>query len=140
MENRKEDKIKDLNGYLVELEEILPKDLNEYLTNFEKKAACERYFEKIIEAVIDLAFLIIKENKFRNPNSERDALKILFEEEVIGEGLSIKISEAKSMRNIIIHEYGNIDDELVFDSLTKELIKDVHDFIGGVLDYDKKKS
>ena len=33
------------------------------------------------------------------------------------------------MRNIIAHEYGKIDDELVFHSITEELEKDILDLI-----------
>ena len=33
------------------------------------------------------------------------------------------------MRNIISHEYGKIDDEIVFDSIKDELILDAEEFI-----------
>ena len=33
------------------------------------------------------------------------------------------------MRNIIAHEYGKIDDELVFNAITDELIDDMTEFI-----------
>jgi len=36
------------------------------------------------------------------------------------------------MRNIIAHEYGEIDDEIVFNAITEELIKDVGEFIKGI--------
>ena len=49
---KKEDKIEEINKYLEEFSQILPPTYEVYLENFEKRAACERYFEKIIEAVI----------------------------------------------------------------------------------------
>ena len=33
------------------------------------------------------------------------------------------------MRNIIAHEYGEINNELIFESIKNELIKDVSEFI-----------
>ena len=33
------------------------------------------------------------------------------------------------MRNIIAHEYGKIDDEIVFGAVTEQLGKDVREFI-----------
>ena len=33
------------------------------------------------------------------------------------------------MRNIIAHQYGEIDDELVFKAISQELEKDVNEFI-----------
>jgi uncharacterized protein YutE (UPF0331/DUF86 family) len=35
----------------------------------------------------------------------------------IDKRLSSKLKEAKGMRNIIAHEYGNIDDKIVFKSM-----------------------
>ena len=33
------------------------------------------------------------------------------------------------MRNIIAHEYGKIDDKIVFEAITEELERDVKEFI-----------
>ena len=33
------------------------------------------------------------------------------------------------MRNILAHEYGEVDDEVVFEAITEELDKDVSKFI-----------
>ena len=123
--SRRGDKIIEIEKYLIELKNIMPKDIEEYLGNLEKKAACERYFEKVIEACVDLVFVVIREGGFRSADSDRDALDVLCENGVISCELADGLGNAKSMRNIIIHEYGNIDDELVFNSLKNELIKDV---------------
>ncbi len=132
MENRKGDKIIEIEKYLKELESFLPSDFNKYINNIEKKAACERYFEKIVEAVIDLVFLVIKDREFRSPISDRDALNILSENGIMSLELSDKLGDAKSMRNIIIHEYGYIDDKLVFCSMKKELFCDVEKFLEAI--------
>ena len=36
------------------------------------------------------------------------------------------------MRNIIAHEYGKIDDNLVFEAITQELILDIEEFLESV--------
>ena len=41
------------------------------------------------------------------------------------------------MRNIIAHMYADIDDEIVYHSITEELIQDTHHFIKA---YNKKQS
>ena len=60
---RIKDKIKEIEEFLSQLKDIVPSNLEEYKADIEKKAACERYVEKVIEAVTDLAFLIIKQKK-----------------------------------------------------------------------------
>lgn len=125
------DKIKEIRGYLAELSEIAPKSFEDY-KEIKIKAACERYFEKIVESVIDLAFLVIRENRLRVPEDDGKALGILSEEGIISEQLAERLRDAKGMRNVIAHEYGRINDELVFHSITCEIERDVEEFISSV--------
>ena len=127
---RTKDKINEINVFLEELNSIVPSSLEEYKSSLEKKAACERYVEKIVEAVTDLAFLIIKDKKLRIPEDDIDAFNILFENNIIDNELAAKLKNAKEMKNIISHQYGKIDDEIVFDAISEELEKDIRKFIG----------
>jgi len=126
---RIDEKIAEIELYTSQLKEIVPNNLEYYKNDFKVRAICERLFEKIIEAMVDLAFLVIKENKFKIPEEDTEAFDILLKRKVITEGLSKKLKEAKGMRNIIAHEYGKIDDEIVFNSITEELENDVREFI-----------
>lgn len=126
---RIKDKIKEIETYLTELLSIIPKDFQDYIADLKTKAACERYSEKIIGAVVDLAFLIIKEKGLKVPEEDKEAFDILAEEKIISEDLATKLKDAKGMRNIISHQYGNIDDEIIFESITKELERDVREFL-----------
>jgi uncharacterized protein YutE (UPF0331/DUF86 family) len=126
---RVEEKKEEIQKYLEELNEITPKDFEEYKVNFEKKAACERYFEKIVGDCVDLAFLIIKEKNFKIPREEGGVFFVLAEEKIINKNLAEKLMEAKGMRNIIAHEYGKIDDEIVFNSICEELTEDITKFL-----------
>ena len=53
-------------------------------------------------------------------------------ENIISEKLSTNLKDAKGMRNIIAHDYGKIDDELVFESLKEQLIPDTEEFIKSI--------
>lgn len=128
--SRIEDKISEINKFLEELESIIPSSFEEYRSSLEKKAACERYVEKIVEAATDLAFLIIKDRKLRITQDDADAFNVLLDSKIIDKDLAAKLKNAKGMRNIISHQYGNIDDEIVFESIAKELGRDVGEFIG----------
>ncbi|MBU2052877.1 MAG: DUF86 domain-containing protein [Nanoarchaeota archaeon] len=129
----KEDKIRDkiieIETYLEQLESILPSDLEEYKTNFKIKLMGERSFEKIVEAVEDIAFMMVKERNLKQPEYEKQVFDILANSGIISIQLSKKLKDAKGMRNIISHQYSEINDELVFNSLIEELIPDVQEFI-----------
>jgi uncharacterized protein YutE (UPF0331/DUF86 family) len=126
--SRIKDKVKEIKVYLEEFSEIIPESFNEYIKSNLLKAGCERYAEKIIEAMTDLAFLIIKEKKLKLPEDDVHAFRILYENKIINERLYCNLKNAKGMRNILAHQYGRIDDEVVFESF-EELIKDVKEFI-----------
>lgn len=130
--NRIEDKIEQILKFLEELEEIIPGDLEDYKLNKEKKAACERYFEKIIEAITDLTFYTIKIKKLRIPQDDGDAFQVLKEVKIIDDVLTNKLKEAKGMRNILAHEYGEVDDEVVFEAIKEQLNPDVNEFINKI--------
>lgn len=123
------DKINEINKFVEELKIVAPSSFEEYKSSIEKKAACERYVEKIVEAVTDLAFLAIKNKKLRIPEDDIDAFSILSEGRIISSDLATKLKNTKGMRNIISHQYGKIDDEIVFEAITEELDKDVKTFI-----------
>jgi len=132
MSERVNDKIIEIEKYLEELYQIVPSDFEMYKDDFKIKAACERYFEKIIESVIDLGFILVRAKNFKAPEDEESIFEVLFKEKIISEELSRKLKDAKGMRNFIIHQYEKINDELVFEVLAENLEKDIKDFVGFV--------
>lgn len=132
MSERINDKINEIELTLEKVLGIIPTTLEEYKSNEIIKAACERFFEKIIESYVDLCFLIIKEKKLIIPEGDIEAFESLAEAGIISKELSEKLQEAKRMRNIIIHLYGEVDDEKVFYSLSEELEKDVKEFLKSI--------
>ena len=129
MEERIKDKVEEIEGLLSELNEIRVDSIEEYLDDVKTRAACERYFEKIVEAIMDLSFFVIREKELKMPEEDEGALKILAGAGIIDENLYSRLSNAKGMRNFIIHQYEKIDDELVFEALSGELEKDVTEFL-----------
>ena len=131
---RIEEKIVEIEKFLEELYENIPSnmDLEDYKKDVATKAICERYAEKIIEAIEDLAFLIINLRELKYPEYEKEVFDILKDKNIISETLSKKLKDAKGMRNFIAHEYGKIDDEIVFNSVTEDLEKDTKEFIKSI--------
>lgn len=132
MEERINDKAEEIESYLAELDSFVPSSFDEYLNDRKTKAACEHYFEKIIESLADLAFLFIREKGFPSPDDDIAAFFVLAEKNIISNELARKLKEAKSMRNLISHEYGKVDDALVFEAISKDLEKDVKEFLKSV--------
>ena len=122
------DKINEIEKYLNEFSDFLPNDFNGYKNNIVLKAACERYVEKIVEAITDLAFLVIKFKNLKLPDDDIHAFRILYENNILNEKLYSNLKNAKGMRNILVHQYGLVDDEIIFNSFN-QLIEDSNKFI-----------
>ena len=140
MSERINDKIKEIEKYLKELEEIRPDTIEAYTQDIKTKAACERYAEVVIEAIIDLAFLSIKEKKLPSPESDLQAFDILFQNKIIQPEIADRLKDAKRMRNILAHKYGEEDDSIIFNAVKDELESDANDFITSIKSMLAEKS
>ncbi|MEK6889012.1 MAG: DUF86 domain-containing protein [Nanoarchaeota archaeon] len=135
MNERINDKIEQISKFLDELSEIKPDNFEEYETNIEKKAACERYCEKIIECVVDIAFLVFKERivekdkNVRIPEDDSEVFEILADKNIISKEMAKKLIEAKAMRNYLAHRYGEIDDKKIYSAVSEELNNDINKFL-----------
>lgn len=134
IKNRIDEKIEQINVFMEELFDFIPKDLEleDYKKDGKTKAICERYFEKIIEAIEDLAFLIMKYQGLKSPEYENEIFDILHKSKIITDILTKRLKEAKGMRNFIMHQYGKIDDEKVFHAVFEELEKDINEFLDNI--------
>jgi len=127
--NRIGERLDEIEEYLDELKDIVPEKFDDYKSSKLIKAGCERYFEKIVEGVTDIAFMLISKKKFELPQDDIDSFRILADHKIINEALYKKLKAAKGMRNFIAHQYGKINDQLVFDSIKEELSRDIKSYI-----------
>lgn len=132
MEERIKDKIEIVERYLEEVLPTLPSNFEEYTKSITIKAAAERYFEKIVEALTDIGHMIIKKLNLPQPETDSHIFEILAKYKKISHELSQKLIEAKNMRNILAHLYEKVDDAKVFSSLKEELPKDIEEFITSI--------
>lgn len=64
-------KVDELDNYLAELTQIIPKDFKEY-QKVEKKRSCERLLQLSIECVIDICKLFVLGLRLGLPSGEED--------------------------------------------------------------------
>lgn len=118
-------KLAEMEGYVTELKDIMPKNLGEY--RGEKKRACERLLQIAIEASLDVCSLLVAELELGIPSSEEDIITRLKSKNVISDEMSRKLRGMKACRNILVHRYGIVDDKEVF-SLIRNNTKDFNKF------------
>ena len=135
MNSRAEDKIVEIEKYLVELEEAASGLLEDYINSRRAQLVCERLFEIIIESIIDLVFIFINEKKFEMPEDDESSLDLIASKNIISSLLGKKLKEARRMRNIVAHKYGSINNEIVFNAIKENLPQDARELIKCIRDY-----
>ena len=114
-------KIDEMDSYLEELEEVKPKDIEDYKNSINKKRACERLLQISIEAIIDICNIIVSNLKLGLPSDEEDLFNKLEKKKIISSKSAKILIDMKSFRNILVHKYGVVDDELVFEMIDERL-------------------
>jgi len=113
-------KIDQLDTYSAELQEIAPKSFAEY-QRVEKKRACERLLQVSIEVVIDICNLLVSGLRLGLPAEEQDLFRKLLKADVLSKGMGEKLREMRGFRNILVHEYAQVDDRLVYEAVKTRL-------------------
>ena len=128
-------KLARLNMYLDKLTPITKHTFDQYLSDFYLKSSAERLIQLIVECAADINNHVVVEKSQRPPEDYTSSFVRAAEVGLIKRELASKIKGAGGMRNIIVHEYMDIDDEKVYKTLTlaiadfKEYIKQVDDFL-----------
>jgi uncharacterized protein YutE (UPF0331/DUF86 family) len=124
-------KLDELDGYLGELRSVAPARFEEY-RQVEKKRACERLLQVSIEAVIDSCALLVTGLRLGLPGEEDDLFEKLAERGVVSSSLTRTLRRMRGLRNLLVHEYGRVNDEMVFETVRQRL-GDFDAFKGEVL-------
>jgi len=114
-------KIAEIDSYLEELKSIELSSLDEYRDSIEKKRACERLLQILIEVIVDICYLLFQEKKMGVPKDDDSVISELNKKKVINKDVKDLITKLKGFRNILVHKYGTIDDELVYENLKENL-------------------
>ncbi len=131
-------KIDEMMTYLEELESIKPREIEEYTSSIKDKRACERLLQMLIETEIDICSMMVFSLKLGLPSDEEDLFSKLESKKVITKEMKNVLSDMKGMRNILVHRYGEVKDEKVFEAVSESL-EDLEKFREEVLKFIKSR-
>lgn len=129
-------RIEKLKEYLAILEGLQDVTLLELQKDAVKRGAVERYLQLSIEACIDIAELVISDQRLLTPSTAKEALEILGKEGIMESEFAEGFSKTAGFRNILIHDYVEIDYEILLQNL-KGNLSDFHMFIKSILAFLK---
>jgi uncharacterized protein YutE (UPF0331/DUF86 family) len=120
-----------------ELRQAADIDRDKYRTDIRARRFVERSLQVIIEACIDIAQHIISDDGMREPVSYRDTFVVLCENGIVPEEELGTYEKIAMFRNLLVHYYEKVDDEIVFGIFRKNL-GDFDRYVGYILKYLEK--
>ena len=121
-------KLKEIDENLILLTNHLPDNFDDFSKLGLVKDGIYKKLEFCIKIVFDICAIINTDLKFGVPESDENILDNLVKNKVINNEFGDILKSMKGFRNILVHRYGNINDEIAF-SILKEQMNDFYDFI-----------
>ncbi len=123
-----ENKISAAQKYLKILERYKKYTEKEIEEDLDIRGAFERYIYLAIQSTIDLAEAVISYKNLRKPSTMSEAFYILNEEGIISSDSKTKMSKMVGFRNLIAHDYDEINYEIAY-SILQEGLNDIYEFL-----------
>lgn len=112
-----EQRLMKLEQAVRKLKEIAAQPWEQYSSNEALRDRAERNLQVAAQACIDIANHIIADKGYRTPQGYSDSFAILLEENIIPVELADKMKMVAGFRNILVHDYLEIDNKIVYSSL-----------------------
>jgi uncharacterized protein YutE (UPF0331/DUF86 family) len=109
-----ERKLEFMRRALLQMERVVAEGEAAYLTSEVAQAVLERQVERLVEAAVDAASHVLREQFQVSPSTYREALLELGRRGVIEAELAERLAPAAGLRNFITHQYDEIDPRRVF--------------------------
>lgn len=110
-------RLKELEANLTELEDFRTLGRTEVKNNRRMAWALRYGMLESIQIVIDVACAIVSQHDLGYPKSYAECLQILADKGWIPSRLCERLVQAVGMRNVLVHEYLDVNDRLVFSAL-----------------------
>ena len=106
---------------LAALQEIAEKGIDSYRQNFLHKKAAERILQETVEAAIDINLHILANEHSKQPEDYYESFILMGQLGILPEELATRLAPAAGLRNRLVHQYDDLDDAIVFDSIHESL-------------------
>lgn len=112
-----EQRLVKLEQAMRKLKEIALQSWEQYNNSEALRDRAERNLQVAAQACIDIANHIIADRGYRTPQGYAESFSVLAEEGIITDRLADKMKMVAGFRNILVHDYLEIDNKIVYSSL-----------------------
>lgn len=108
-----------LEQSLRKLRELSKVSWDEYIKDEGIQDRAERNLQIAAQICIDIGSHVIADRAYRPPCSYGDIFTVLLEEGLLPQALANTMKQIAGFRNILVHDYLEVDHNIVYDSLKK---------------------
>ncbi len=110
-----------LDGYVGHLRRLESVPLDEYLEDENIQAIVERRLQLCIQVCMDIASYLTAQLGLRSPEEPENVFVVLGQSGILSPELARRMAGMVRFRNILVHDYLDIDSGLVHEGLQGEL-------------------
>jgi uncharacterized protein YutE (UPF0331/DUF86 family) len=114
-------KIQSVQRCIKRARDIYDRSCDAFLTDYDAQDAAVLNILRACELTIDIANFIIKQQKLGIPTSSSESFTLLSSSGVIDTGLAEKLKKMVGFRNVSVHDYQRINNEIVVSVINKGL-------------------
>jgi uncharacterized protein YutE (UPF0331/DUF86 family) len=129
-------RLEKLDKFVRKLRNFQKLSKEQFLADEDVQSLVERNFHLAIECCLDIGNHIIASLGFGTPGQYTDVLKILGKEHVLPREFAEKLEGLAGFRNILVHDYLDIDPGKVYDNLQN--LDDLTEFAGHIAKFLEK--
>ncbi|KAF3890910.1 DUF86 domain-containing protein [Tolypothrix bouteillei VB521301] len=107
--------------YCDTLEKFKSISLDEYLGDFSQQLIVERLLQLMVEAATDINKYLLLQLYEINPTTNFDSFSQAGQKGIITQNLADELAKSVGMRNILVHQYKDINSTIVFSAIPKAL-------------------
>ena len=123
-----------LDEYMSDLRSLQDVDYQTYAESKLIHRTVERTLHLAVEACLDIGQHLIAQEGFRRPADNPDVFVVLVEEQILPDDLRPKLTAMARFRNLIVHDYARIDNQVVF-AILKKRLDDFDQYVRAILVY-----
>jgi uncharacterized protein YutE (UPF0331/DUF86 family) len=105
------------------IHEYLPesRDFNEFVDLRIIKDGLYKRLEYVLQNIFDICAIINRDMKLGIPQNDEDIINNLINAGILDSKMGGLLKDMKGMRNILVHQYGRINDKIVFEVFMTQL-------------------
>ncbi|GAB7389245.1 DUF86 domain-containing protein [Bacillaceae bacterium] len=131
-------KLTKMSEYLRELNELIALPPQEFFRHFYYMRSAERLLQLLVDVAVDINNHILVDEGYPAGKDYYSSFFDLIKLGVYNETFACQIAPSAGLRNILVHEYEEIDEEIVRQSMTKAASL-YREYMGFILKYLENK-